>query len=81
MSEKVRFELRLDTISATRETFAQLIEEHGAGKVDRQLFRDLSAALNGFLAYLKLEAEIDVEDRLAELESRMTALHTLRRVK
>lgn len=68
---RASFLLRLASLKSTRQTFARLLREYAAGRVDRDTFRDLCYGLGGFLAVFSKEIDNDFDDRLTKIEERL----------
>ena len=64
-------EIDLSTLPRSRETYARIIEAYAAGEVSENQARALSYLLTGFLAYWKLEIDVQFEARLEEIERRL----------
>ena len=62
------FQLRLRSIRSSRQTYARICRERGKGTLDEKVYRSLLYGLNGYLAFLKLEKEEDLEVRITALE-------------
>ena len=61
--------LKLDSLEATRETFARIIQLYGAGKVSENQARTFCYLLAGFLSYWKTEKDFDIEARIETIEA------------
>mgnify|MGYP007123703269 CR=1 FL=1 len=61
-------QLRLNTLENSRKSFARIIRLYARGELDRVLFRDLTYGFTGYLAYWKLEKDIEIESRLDAIE-------------
>jgi hypothetical protein len=61
-------ELRLNTLENTRKSFARVIREFHAGRMEAGHARTLTYMLSHFLGYWKLEKEMQIEQRLEAVE-------------
>lgn len=67
----LEFRLRTRTLKTARQTFARIFRTYAEGKIDHETFRNMIYGLSNYLDYLKTEAEINILDRLAEIERRL----------
>ena len=60
--------LLLNTPKAARLTLARLMRKYLSGDLTRDKFRDAVYGMHGILAFFKHEADMQIEDRLEEIE-------------
>ena len=58
----------LSTLVATRETYGRIIEAYAEGTASENKAKSLAYLLNGFIAYWRLEKDIQIEERLNKIE-------------
>ena len=63
------FDLRLRSLTSSRQSLARLLREHSRGTVPPALYRDLVWGMSQFLGYLKESQAQDLETRLSALET------------
>jgi len=63
------FNLRLRTLKSSKNTFAKLMRERAAGRMDDGLFRSLIWSMSVYIGFLRLETEQNINDRLDALEN------------
>ena len=63
--------IQLDTLENSRKTFARIIEHYAAGEISENQSRAFCYLLGGFLSYWKLEKDLEIEQRIEELEARL----------
>jgi hypothetical protein len=68
------FRLRLRSIKSAKNSFARLLREFAEGNIDEKIFRSLVYGLSGYISILKLQLETQVEDRLREIEKKISEL-------
>lgn len=66
--------LTLNTVTNSRLTLGRLMRARVAGKIDRELFRDLCYGFEKQLQYWKLEADLRIEGRLDAIEAKLEDL-------
>ena len=59
---------RLATLEGAKDFYAEVIELHAQGVITSVSMKNLLYAMNGYLAYLKTEKELDIEKRLELIE-------------
>lgn len=60
--------MRLKSLKSSRLSFARLIKSRAAGGISDSLFRSLVWSLGLYIGYLKIENEIQLEDRIRKIE-------------
>ena len=60
-------QLRLNTLENTKRSYNRIIRAYQHEEIDASRARTLAYMLNGVLAYWKLQADLRLEDEIAEL--------------
>lgn len=63
----------LNNLPNTRRSFARVIREYVDGKIDEGEARTLGYLFSKFLEYWKVEKDLELEQRLEELENKLEA--------
>ena len=63
--------LRLGSTKSTRQTLARIIRAYGKGTLEEGLYKGLVYGLSHYLAYLRFESDMRIEERIDELEKRL----------
>ena len=70
--KKSTFEgIEVHSLLACRETFGRITKAYAAGEISETQSRTLAYLLTGMLSYWKLESDLRIEERLAEIERRL----------
>lgn len=69
-----REEEPIETMWNSRLTLGRLMRYRAAGKIDRELFRDLCYGFEKQLQFWKLEADLRIEGRLDAIEAKLEDL-------
>lgn len=64
-------QLRLNNLVNTRKSYARIIRALMAGTVDIEKGRALGYLFSGMLGYWKLEADLQIEARLEQIEQQL----------
>ena len=63
--------LELDTLQDSRRSYARLIEAYATGQTSESQTRTIAYLLGGYLQYLKMEADLRIEERLTAIEDEL----------
>lgn len=63
--------VRLNTLTNSRHSFARVIREYVAGKLEESEARTLAYLFSRYLEYWKVEQGLELERRLDELERKL----------
>lgn len=58
------WQMRLNTLSNSRKTFASLIRRYQKGLIEAEEYRNLVVGMKGFLGYWALEKNIEIEKEI-----------------
>lgn len=63
--------LQFDSLENTRQSYAEILEAYARNEISERNLRAFTYALSGYLNYWKLEKDIEIEERIEELEKTM----------
>lgn len=67
----IPYRLSLRTVKASRQTFARLMRGYADGTIDRDDFKTLIYAFSHYLQFLRLEKDLNIEERMEALEAQL----------
>ena len=63
--------VEVDTLVQCRETFGRITKAYAAGEISENQSRTIAYLLSQMLSYWRLESDLRIEERLAEIERRL----------
>jgi len=63
--------LVLKTIKGTKSSMGRVVKEYTKGRVEHSTMKNLTNFFNSYISILRLEADLRIEERIKDLESKL----------
>ena len=70
--------LKLNNLENSRKSLARVLRDYANDEMEEKKARTMSYLFSAFLQYWKLEADLDIEERLAAIEQHFTQQGTFK---